>query len=105
MAADRVVAQHDLFAGCFYGKPAGLAGFQVFGKSKSSVLSLLDLVFCSIAPVEFPHSAMERKRSFRRVWMGSMVSENLCYRSSVSGGLFTLSSPAKRCFTTMYGLF
>ena len=86
MAADRVVAQHVLFACCFYSKPAGAGWpFQVFGKSKSSILSLLDLVFCSLAPLEFPHCAMERRRSFRRVRLGPLVSEKLCYRSSISG--------------------
>ena len=38
--------------------------FQVSGKSKSSILSLLDPVFCSLAPLEFPHRAMERRRTF-----------------------------------------
>ena len=65
MAADRVVAQHALFACCFYSKPAGAGWpFQVFRKSKSSILSLLDLVFCNLASLEFPHCAMERGRSF-----------------------------------------
>ena len=65
MAADRVVAQHVLFASCFYSKPAGAGWpFQVFGKSKNSILSLLDLVFCSFAPLEFQHRPLERKRAF-----------------------------------------
>src|SRR6476469_1617100 len=86
MAADRLVAQHALFARCFYRKPTGACWpFQVFGKSKSSVLSLLDLVFRNLAPLEFPHCAMERGRSFRRVRLGPLVPENLCYRSSISG--------------------
>ena len=74
MAADRMVAQHAFFACCFYSKPPGAGWpFQVFGKSKSSVLSLLDLVFCSLTPLEFPHSALERGRTFRRVRLGSLV--------------------------------
>src|SRR4029077_16332345 len=92
MAADRVAAQHALFACCFYTKPAGAGWpFQVFGKSKSSILSLLDLVFCSLAPLEFPHCAMERRRSFRLVRLGPLVSEKFCYRSSISGRV--VSSP------------
>ena len=78
MAADRVVAKYGLFACCFYSKPAGARWpFQVFGKSKSSILSLLDRVFCSLAPLEFPHCALERGRSFRRVRMGPLVPEKL----------------------------
>src|SRR6266540_5480676 len=88
MAADRVVAQHAPFACCFYSKPAGAGWpFQVFGKSKSSIFSLLDLVFCNLAPLEFPHCAMERGRSFRRVRLGSVVLERLGYWSSISAGL------------------
>ena len=64
VAADRVVVQHALFACRFYSKPVGAGWpFQVFGKSKSSILSLLDLVFCNLAPLEFPHRALERRRS------------------------------------------
>ena len=55
MAADRVAAQYALFACCVYSKPAGAGWpFQVFGKSESSILSVLDRVLCSFAPLEFP---------------------------------------------------
>ena len=66
MAADRVVAQYALFPCCFYSKPAGTGSpFHVFGKAKNSILSILDSVLYGVAPMEFPHSAMERRRSFR----------------------------------------
>ena len=65
MAADRVAAQHALFARCVYSRPAGVGWpFQVFSKSKSGILSLLDFVFCNLASLEFPHCAMERGRPF-----------------------------------------
>ena len=56
MAADRVAAQHALFTCCFYGDPAGVGWpSQVFGKSKSSILSVLDLISCNLSPLEFHH--------------------------------------------------
>ena len=65
MAAYRVVAQHAFFACRFYSKPEGVGWpFQIFGKSKSGVLSLLDRVFCSFTSLEFQDSALERRRSF-----------------------------------------
>ena len=49
---------------------------------------------------------MERGRPFRRVRLGSLVSENLCYRSSISAGMVSRSYfAAKRCFITMFGDF
>src|SRR6267378_301926 len=102
MAADRVVAQHPLFACCFYRKPAGAGWpFQVFGKSKSSILSLLDLVFCHLAPLEFPHCAVERGRTLRRVRMGPLVPEDLCYRSRVSTGLVPCSYLARNVISLL----
>ena len=65
MAADRVVAQHALFACCFYGKPAGTGWpFHVFGKAKNSILSILGPVLFGLAPLEFQHGALERQWSF-----------------------------------------
>ena len=67
---------------------AGLAdGLEDVSKAENSVLSILDLVLCSLAPLEFPHGAMERRRAFRRVRLGSLVLEELCYWSSLSAGL------------------
>src|SRR5207245_6668044 len=56
-------------------------------KAENSVLSILDLVLCSLAPLEFPNRAVERRRAFRRVRLGSLVLEELCYWSSLSAGL------------------
>ena len=65
MAPDRVGAQHVVFAYCFHTKPAAAAWpFQVVGNPKSGVLSLLGSIFCSLAPLEFQDSALERERSF-----------------------------------------
>ena len=65
MATDWVGAQHAVFACCFHTKPAATAWpFQVLGKPKSGVLSLLGFIFCSLAPLEFQDSALERERSF-----------------------------------------
>src|SRR6478672_857805 len=88
MAAYRVGVQYALFACYFYSKSAGAGWpFQVFGKPKSSVLSLLDLVFCNLAPLELPHCAMERGRSFRRVRMGPLVPQKLRHWPSISAGM------------------
>ena len=43
----------------------GLAtGLKSLDKTENSILSLLDPVLCSLAPLEFPDRAVERKRTF-----------------------------------------
>jgi hypothetical protein len=65
VAADRVAAWHALFAARFLTKPGWIGDWlQVFSKAEDSVLSLLDPVLYTVAPLEFSHGPMERRRSF-----------------------------------------
>ena len=65
MATNRVGVQHAVFACCFHANLAAAAWlFQVLGKAESGVLSLLGFIFCSLPPLEFQDSALERERSF-----------------------------------------
>src|SRR4029450_2327490 len=66
-------------------------GFKNLNHAESSILSLRDPVLRSLPFVEFPHSPLERKLAFRRIRMGPLVSQDLCYRSPVSAGLVSLS--------------
>ena len=56
-------------------------------KPETSTLSVLDPVLHSLAPVEFQHGTLERKFALRRVRMGPLVPQNLCYQSSISAGV------------------
>ena len=65
VASDRVAAWHALFAARFLAKPGCVGDWlQVFSKAEDSVLSLLDPVFYSVAPLEFSYGPLERRRSF-----------------------------------------
>ena len=65
MAADRVAAWHAFFAARLLTKPGCIGDrLQVFSKAEDSVLSLLDPVLYTVAPLEFSHGPMERRRSF-----------------------------------------
>ena len=65
VAADRVAAWHAFFAARLLTKPGCIGDrLQVFSKAEDSVLSLLDPVLYTVAPLEFSHGPMERRRSF-----------------------------------------
>ena len=65
VAADWVAVEHALPA---LRLPAGprRSGerLQVPIKAEDSILSVLDPVLCSFAPLEFPHGPLERRRAF-----------------------------------------
>ena len=65
VASDRVAAWHAFFAARLLTKPGWIGDWlQVFSKADDSVLSFLDPVLYSFAPLEFPHCALERRRAF-----------------------------------------
>ena len=65
MAAHRMAARHALFGLRLPARSTWPGDwFQIFSQAKNSILSFLDVVLCSFAPVEFPHGPLERRLTF-----------------------------------------
>ena len=66
VASDRVAAWHVFLGARLLTKPGWIGDMlQVFSKAEDSLLSLLGPVLYTVAPLEFSHGPMERRRSFR----------------------------------------
>ena len=64
MAAHRLAAQHALFGIGFSARHARIGcEFKGVNKTKNGILSVLDPVLRSFAPVEFSYGPLERKRA------------------------------------------
>src|SRR4029077_15192860 len=64
---------------------------KVFDKSADRSFLVLGCRVRSFASMELQDGPLERKRTFRRVRLGPLVFEELCYRSSVSSGMVPLT--------------
>jgi len=104
VAADRVAAWHAFFC-CSPSHQAGCIGdrLQVFSKAEDSVLSLLDPVLYTVAPLNF-RTAHGTETLFLMSPAGiSGISRLMLLAIHTSPPGFILLFPERPCFTTMCG--